>query len=111
MKARKRRNAVSARFSFVIWLSESLILFSFGSRRQWEGVYLVLYLVLDSCFTPVLYYVGIESNRERMRNFLSDTAVMMVLFVEKMTCRNKKVVPVDADSEEVQEVGQMEVQE
>ena len=55
IKTRRRRNAVSGMLNFLVWLSESLILvISFGGR-QTEGVYLVLYLVFDSCFTPVLY--------------------------------------------------------
>ena len=97
---------MSGRFNFLVWLSEYLIfVISFGGRQR-EGA--------DSCFTPVLYYVGIESNRERMRSFLSDRAVMMILFVKKMTCRNKRVDPVDAqdvDLKEVQDVEQIEVQE
>ena len=94
---RRRRNAVSGRFNFLVWLSESLIfVISFGGRQR-EGA--------DSCFTPVLYYVGIESNRERLRNFISDRAVMTTFFSKKMTYLKTKV-----NGNDVQEVEQVEVQ-
>ena len=79
-----------------------------------DGVYLVLYLVFDSCLTPVLYYLGIERNRDRMRNFLSDNVVRTTFFVKKMICPKTRVNVNDVqevEQVEVQEVGQNEVQE
>ena len=73
LKARRRRNVVSARFNFLIWLSELIIVLPYLNKNRWgeNDTSVVLYLVLDSCCTPLLYYVGIESNRERMTNFLA----------------------------------------
>ena len=64
---------VSARFNFLIWLSELIIVLPYLNKNRWgeNDTSVVLYLVLDSCCTPLLYYVGIESNRERMTNFLA----------------------------------------
>ena len=58
--------------------------------------------------------MGIESNRERMRNFLRDTVVMTTFFAKKMICLKTKVGVNDVQGVgqvEVQEVGRNEVQE
>ena len=71
-------------------------------------------MVLEACCSPVLYYVGIESNREKMRNFLRERAGMTTNLVNKMNCLNSKVGPQEVQGielEEVQDVGQDEVLE
>ena len=67
-KARIHRNVVTAKFNFLIWLSETLILLCFmPSTNEHGNIFLVLFLILNSCLNPIIYYAGIESNRERMR--------------------------------------------
>ena len=68
-KARKQRNVVTARFNFLIWLSETLILLCFmPSNSEHGNIFLILFLILNGCLKPIIYYAGIESNRERIRS-------------------------------------------
>ena len=78
LKARRRRNVVSAIFNFLVCLTGNIFLVVFLMVGI-EGRNVVLYMVLESCCTPVLYFVGIESNRERMRNFLRDRVRMRTI--------------------------------
>ena len=113
LKARRRRNAVSARFNFLVWLSANIFLCVFLMVGI-DGNNVVLYMVLESCCTPVLYYVGIESNRKRMRNCLRDGARMTATLVKKMNCLKSKVGPQEVQEvevEEAQNLGQEEVLE
>ena len=67
-KAQIQRNVVTARFNLLIWLSETLILLGFmPSTNEHGNIFLVLFLILDSCLSPTIYYAGIENNRERIR--------------------------------------------
>ena len=66
-KARSRRNIVTAKFNFFIWLTETLILLCFMPSTNEQGnTFLVLFLILSSCLNPIIYYAGIETNRERI---------------------------------------------
>ena len=66
-KARSLRNVVSARFNLLIWLTDTLILLCFAPPGTSKNIFLVLYLILSSCLNPIIYYAGIESNRERIK--------------------------------------------
>ena len=67
-KARSHRNVVSARFNFLIWLSDTLILLCMvPSTSEDRNIFLALFLILSSCLNPIIYFAGIESNRERVK--------------------------------------------
>ena len=63
---RKAQNLVTTQFNLLIWFCEvvsgCVVLFP-GSN-----IFLILYFFLPSTISPVLYFVGIESNRMAMRN-------------------------------------------
>ena len=104
---------MSARFNLLVWLSGNIFLLVFLIVGI-DGNNAVLYLVLESCCTPVLYYVGIESNRKRIRNCLRDGARMTANLVKKMNCLKCNVGPEEVqevEMEEAQKLGQNEVLE
>ena len=66
--ARIKRNIVTVKFNFLIWLSETLILLCFMPIiNEQENPFLALFLILSSCLNPIIYYAGIESNQKRIR--------------------------------------------
>ena len=62
---RKRRNLVSVRFNMINWLVESVSLIIFISENP---LFKILYLLVNSCCTPLVYYLGIEENRRMARD-------------------------------------------
>ena len=64
---RKRRNLVSMQFNMFNWLLEtvSLILVHFSS----SPFITIVYLLVTSCGTPLVYYLGIEENRQKAREY------------------------------------------
>ena len=62
---RRKRNLVSMRFNMFNWLLEtvSLILVKFSFNQ----FIIFLYLLVTSCGTPLVYYLGIEENRQKAR--------------------------------------------
>ena len=62
---RKRGNLVSMQFNMFNWLLEtvSLILVYFSSNIFST----ILFLLVTSCGTPLVYYLGIEDNRKKAR--------------------------------------------
>ena len=64
---RKKRNLVSVRFNMINWVVESvsLILVMFGENLLFK----ILYLLVNSCSTPLVYYLGIEENRQMARDY------------------------------------------
>ena len=65
--ARKRRNLVSMQFNMINWLLEtvSLILVMIKGNLMFT----ILYLLVTSCGTPLVYYLGIEENRQKAREY------------------------------------------
>ena len=65
--ARKRRNLVTMRFNMINWLLEtvSLLLVMFNEKQ----ILTILYLLITSCGTPLVYYLGIEENRQKAREY------------------------------------------
>ena len=63
--ARRTRNLVSMRFNMINWLLEtvSTSLVLVGENR----FFTILYLLVNSCGTPLVYYLGIEDNRREAR--------------------------------------------
>ena len=64
---RKRRNLVSMQFNMFNWLLEtvSLILVHFSS----SPFITIVYLLVTSCGTPLVYYLGIEENRQKAKEY------------------------------------------
>ena len=65
--ARKRRNLVSMQFNMINWLLESvsLILVMIWGNK----IFNILYLLVTSCGTPLVYCLGIEKNRQKAREY------------------------------------------
>ena len=63
--ARWTRNLVSMRFNMINWLLEtvSTSLVLVGENK----FFTILYLLVNSCGTPLVYYLGIENNRREAR--------------------------------------------
>ena len=63
--ARWTRNLVSMRFNMINWLLEtvSTSLVLVGENK----FFTILYLLVNSCGTPLVYYLGIEDNRREAR--------------------------------------------
>ena len=55
---RKRRNLVSMQFNMINWMVEAISLFLviFNESEFFD----ILYLLVTSCGTPLVYYLGIE---------------------------------------------------
>ena len=61
---RKRRNLVTTRFN---WILETvgLIPVIFLEKQ----IFTILYLLVTSCGTPLVYYLGIEDNRQKAKEY------------------------------------------
>ena len=66
-KQRKNRNLVTVKFNMFNWILETLSTFLvliFRSR------YIdILYVITLSCGTPVVYFLGIEENRRKVKEY------------------------------------------
>ena len=64
---RKRRNLVSMQFNMINWMVEAISLFLviFNESEFFD----ILYLLVTSCGTPLVYYLGIEDNRRKAREY------------------------------------------
>ena len=66
-KSRKQRNLVTMKFNFINYLLEALSVgLLFISKNP--GIYF-LYFVVNSCGTPLVYYLGIEENRRQAEDY------------------------------------------
>ena len=66
--ARARRNLVTAKFHFLIWVSELFIFLALvPSTEQHGSIFTAVFLILNTCCSPGLYFVGIQKNRDRIR--------------------------------------------
>ena len=64
---RKCRNLVTMKFNFINYLLETLSVgLLFISKNP--GIYFV-YFVVNSCGTPLVYYLGIEENRRQAQDY------------------------------------------
>ena len=75
---RTRRNLVTMQFNMINWLLEtvSLTLVMFDEKTFFR----ILYLLVTSCGTPLVYYLGFEDNRKKAREY----------FQSRMKIFNKK---------------------
>ena len=67
--ARKNRNIVTTKFNFLIWLSEASSVFVLVPKGK---TFFILYFLISSCVTPILYYIGIEVNRQAVKTRLRE---------------------------------------
>ena len=67
-KRRKRRNVVTMKFNLINYLVETLsgILFLVVKNFFVD----LLYLLLNCCGTPLVYYLGIEENRKQAEQYI-----------------------------------------
>ena len=59
--SRKKRNLVSTKFNMINWLLETLC--TFLVVIDINRFFTILYILIMSCSTPLVYYLGIEENR------------------------------------------------
>ena len=64
---RKRRNLVSTRFNMINWILETVGLIPVIFLE--EQMFTILYLLVTSCGTPLVYYLGIEENRQKAKEY------------------------------------------
>ena len=62
---RKNRNLVSMRFNLINWALDTLVLVL--SAQLINRFVHVFFFLVNSCGTPVIYYLGIEDNRKQMK--------------------------------------------
>lgn len=67
--ARKNRNIVTTKFNLLIWLSEASSFFVLVPNGK---TFYILYFLISSCVSPMLYYIGIEVNRQAVRQHLKE---------------------------------------
>ena len=67
-KRRKHRNVVTMKFNLINYLVETLsgILFLVVKNFFVD----ILYLLLNCCGTPLVYYLGIEENRKQAEQYI-----------------------------------------
>ena len=78
-----RRNLVTCKFNFIIWLTElvsGLVVLIPGSQYV-----KLFYIVTPNIISPVIYYVGIESNRKALKKHLNE------LFKESKATKPTKI--------------------
>ena len=64
---RKRRNLVSTQFNMINWMLELLSLLPVIFQEK--QIFTILYLLVTSCGTPLVYYLGIEDNRQKAKEY------------------------------------------
>ena len=64
---RRRQNLVSMQFNMINWLVETVSLFLVIFE---DYKFDILYLLVASCGAPLVYYLGIEDNRRKAREYL-----------------------------------------
>ena len=66
MGANCRKNLVSTRFNFFIWMTELIS----GAMVLIPGrIFKVVYFFVPNFVSPIFYYVGIESKRNAIKGF------------------------------------------
>ena len=66
---RKNLKTVTTKFNFVIWLSEASSILVLVPQSK---TFFILYFLLSSCVTPIVYYIGIVENRKAVKQHLQD---------------------------------------
>ena len=79
--ARRKQNLVSMQFNMINWLLETVSLF-LVIFEDYE-FFTILYLLVTSCGAPLVYYLGIEDNRRKAREY----------FQSRIRIFRKKVAP------------------
>ena len=62
-----RKNLVTCKFNIIIWFTELIcgcVIFIPGSQYI-----LLFYLVTPNIISPIIYYIGMESNRKELRKY------------------------------------------
>ena len=85
-KARRKQNLVSMQFNMINWLVETVSLF-LVIFEDYE-FFTILYLLVTSCGAPLVYYLGIEDNRLKAREY----------FQSRIRIFRKKVAPCSSTS-------------
>ena len=80
LQARRRKNIVSAKCNFILWLLEVLMVLIFLP----VSVFVLFYIIPNSCFVPLVYFAGIEENRQWMRLLVDKTRNVMAEIGSKM---------------------------
>ena len=71
-------------FNMINWILETVITFLVVFKR--ERLFEIIYLLVISCGTPLVYYLGIEENRQLAREYFQ---LRIRIF------KKKRVVPIN----------------
>ena len=80
-KMRRNRNLVTMKFNMFNWILESLGTFLVLVFRN--RILTILYVIILSCGTPLVYFLGIEENRSKVKEYF-------VANVRTFSKKNKK---------------------
>ena len=69
-KVRKTRNLVTTRYNLLIWICEFIS--GFVIIFPGSNVFVILYFFLPSTLSPIMYYLGIEVNRQAMKKHVKE---------------------------------------
>ena len=64
---RKHRNVVAMKFNLINYILETVSMILMLVFK--EEVIILLYLLANSCGTPLVYYLGIEENRKQAQEY------------------------------------------
>ena len=80
---RKHRNIVTMKFNMFNWILETLINILILSSS--DRIFTILYILVMSCGTPLVYFMGIEENRKQAKeHFKSNIRVFIKQRKHKM---------------------------
>ena len=69
LKRRRNQNLVTMKFNMINWTLDTTITLALFLVSSTSPLTLILYLTVMSCGTPIVYFMGIEENRQRARDY------------------------------------------
>ena len=69
LKRRRNQNLVTMKFNMINWALETLTTLTLFLVSSTSPPTLILYVTVMSCGTPIVYFMGIEENRQRAQDY------------------------------------------
>ena len=92
LKRRRNQNLVTMKFNMINWALETLTTLTLFLVSSTSPPTLILYVTVMSCGTPIVYFMGIEENRQRAQDYFRSN---MRIFV-----RSSRVSPSSSTAQE-----------
>ena len=92
LKRRRNQNLVTMKFNMINWALETLTTLTLFLVSSTSPPTLILYVTVMSCGTPIVYFMGIEENRQRAQDYFRSN---MRIFV-----RSSRVSPSSSPSQQ-----------